>query len=76
MHLDYDSEADTLYVTFREETQGQVVTHAVDERRYVDRDDLGDVGVEVLFVSRGVDLSGLPRREEIAALLNAIPHPV
>ena len=76
MHLDYDREADALYITFREETQGQVVTHELDERRFIDRDDLGDVGVEILDVSLGVDLTGLPRRDEIAALLNAIPHPV
>lgn len=76
MHLDYDSEADALYITFREETQGRVVTHELDERRFIDRDDLGDVGIEILDVSLGVDLSGLPRRDEIAALLKAIPHPV
>lgn len=76
MHLDYDREADALYITFREETRGRVVTHEIDERRFIDRDDLGDVGVEILDVSLGVDLTGLPRRDEIAALLNAIPHPV
>ncbi len=76
MHLDYDRESDALYITFREETQGAVVTHELDERRFIDRDDLGDVGVEILDVSLGVDLTGLPRRDEIAALLNAIPHPV
>jgi uncharacterized protein YuzE len=76
MHLDYDSEADALYITFREQTPGRVVTHEIDERRFVDRDDLGHVGVEILDVSLGVDLTGLPRREEIAELLRAIPHPV
>jgi uncharacterized protein YuzE len=76
MHLDYDQEADALYISFREETQGRVVTYELDERRRIDRDDLGDVGVEILDVSLGIDLTGLPRREEIAALLSAIPHPV
>lgn len=76
MHLEYDREADALYITFREETQGSIVTHELDERRFIDRDDLGDVGVEILDVSLGVDLTGLPRRDEIADLLNAIPHPV
>ena len=76
MHLDYDRDADALYITFREETQGRVVSYELDERRHIDRDELGDVGVEILQVSRGVDLTGLPRRDEIAALLNAIPHTV
>ncbi|MQC17673.1 MAG: DUF2283 domain-containing protein [Chloroflexi bacterium] len=76
MHLEYDGDADSMYITFRDETEGSVVTHELDERRFVDRDDLGDVGVEILDVSLGVDLDGLPRRDAIAALLNAIPHPV
>lgn len=76
MHLDYDQEADALYITFREETKGRVLTREIDDRRFVDRDDEGDVGVEILEVSRGIDLTGLPRAEEIAELLKAIPHPV
>lgn len=75
MHIDYDQEADALYVQFREAT-GQVVSHRLDHRRAVDRDDLGEVGVELLFVSRGVDLSGLPRSVEIAEALRSIPRPV
>ena len=76
MHLDYDAETDALYISFREETQGDVVTQEVDESRYIDRDDLGVVGIEILFVSQGVNLDGLPRRDEIAEILRAIPHPV
>lgn len=75
MHIDYDQEADAIYIQFRE-AQGQVVSHRLDRRRAVDRDELGDVGVELLFVGSGLDLTGLPRRDEIAAALQAIPRPV
>ena len=75
MYLDYDSEADALYVQFRE-PRGQVVSHRLDEQRLVDTDDDGEVGVELLFVSEGIRLDGLPRKDEIAATLNAIPRVV
>ena len=74
MIITYDSEADALYITFRQEIVGKLVTRRLDESRMVDTDDLGDRGVELLFVSRGVCLDGLPRREEIAAALSAISH--
>ncbi|MCK9494427.1 MAG: hypothetical protein M0R75_02880 [Dehalococcoidia bacterium] len=58
MLLDDDGGADALDITFREETRGHVVSHELDERRFIDRDDLGDVGVEILDVSLGIDPTG------------------
>lgn len=75
MHVEYNSESDAIYVTFRE-PDGAVETEFIDEARYVDYDAAGNVvGVELLGVSQGVDLEGLPEAEKIAELLNAVPHP-
>ena len=75
MYVEYDSEADAIYIKFREGA-GRLSTRRLDDRRMIDTDEDGDVGVELLFVSQGIDLDGLPRGDEIAAALNAIPHPV
>jgi uncharacterized protein YuzE len=74
VHVEYDSEADAIYFTLRQ-PEGSVETEFVDDARYVDYDETGNVvGVEILGVSQGVDLSGLPEAERLAAALNAIPH--
>ena len=75
MHLEYDSEADAIYVTFRQ-PNGAVETEFIDDARYVDYDAVGNVvGVELLGVSKGIDLEGLPEAKKIAEVLNAVPRP-
>ena len=46
MHLDYDSDAGALYITFREETQGRVVSHELET--------LTAVSDRVVLLDRGV----------------------
>ncbi len=75
-NVTYDSEADALYVELSAATS--VRTEDIGEGRYVDYDAAGAiVGFELLGVSHhGINLSGVPRADEIAAALRAIPHPV
>jgi uncharacterized protein YuzE len=74
VHVEYDSEADALYFTIRQ-PDGAVETEFVDEARYVDYDEAGNVvGVEILGVSQGVDVTGLPEAAKLAEALNAIPR--
>lgn len=75
MHVEYDSESDAIYVTLRQ-PDGSVETEFIDDARYVDYDAAGNVvGVELLGVSQGIDLEGLPEAEKIAEALNAVPRP-
>jgi uncharacterized protein YuzE len=75
VHVEYDSEADAIYITLRE-PEGAVETEFIDDARYVDYDEAGNVvGVELLGVSQGVTLSGLPEAPRIAKALHSIPHP-
>ncbi len=69
MQVQYDSDADALYVEFLADAK-VARTAAVDARRNVDYD--GDdqvVGIELLAVSAGIDLDGLPHAAEIGAAL-------
>jgi uncharacterized protein YuzE len=75
VHLEYDPEADAIYVQFRKPV-GKVETEFIDDARYVDYDEAENViGVEILGVSQGIDLNGLPEADRIAEMLNAIPRP-
>ena len=75
MQVQYDPEADAIYVRLRE-SEGSIRTERVDERRLVDYNASGDVaGVELLSVSRGVDLRGLPEAARIADAMRSFPHP-
>jgi uncharacterized protein YuzE len=75
MHLEYDTDADALYVQLRQ-PNGPVNTEFIDVARYVDYDADGNViGVELLGVSQGVDFEGLPDAERIAEALNTVPRP-
>ena len=77
--LDRESDAVYVYVTDRSERnttrfvtvdRGVVRTRALDENRLLDLDDTGEVlGIELLNVSHGVVLAGLPFSDELAALL-------
>ncbi len=75
MQVSYDQEADAMYVRFRPRT-GQITSTRIDEQRVLDRDDDGVVGIEFLFVSRGVHVDGLPDAARIAEAIRSIPQPV
>lgn len=69
MTLDYDRENDSLYIYLREGVQ-RAYGESLDDVRYVDFGADGlPVGVELLRVSRGVKLEGLPEAQAIADLL-------
>ncbi len=70
MQLDVDRSADAAYVTIHQRPVDR--TQELDAQRLVDYDAQGDiVGIEFLAVRQGVDLSGLPGREELARLFAA-----
>jgi uncharacterized protein YuzE len=76
MQVRYDPEADAVYVDLRE-AQGRVRTRRIDEQRLLDYDEQGElVGIEFLFVSRGVHLEGLPEAERVADIMRSFPQPV
>ena len=72
--LRYDEEADAIYVRLRDGTSGggrEVSPHTI-----VHYGTSGEVlGVEFIVVSQGIDLTGVPEAERVAAVLRAIPHP-
>lgn len=69
MRVKYDADADAAYVYLRE---GMKVTRTqnLDGSRLIDYATDGEpIGVELLDVSEGVNLDGIPDRDAIAALL-------
>jgi uncharacterized protein YuzE len=69
MRLEYDSEADAVYIWLRED-MARAFGLDLDSSRYVDfGPDERAIGVELLHVSRGVDTAALPGREIIEVLL-------
>lgn len=76
MSFEYDAETDALYVYLRRE--GAVAkTYPLDDSRLVDVDEKGQpVGVELLGVSRGIRLDGLPEPEALGRLLSERRFPV
>lgn len=76
MHVQYDSEADAVYVRLREPI-GDVKSRPVDDARIVDYDAEGQVvGVELLDASHGIDLEGLPEADAIAEAMRSFPRPL
>ncbi len=76
MHVQYDSEADAVYVRLREPI-GDVKSRPVDDARIVDYDAEGHVvGVELLDASHGIDLEGLPEADAIAEAMRSFPRPL
>ena len=77
MLVQYDPEADALYVEFGDAPASR--TGRLDELRAVDyAADGGVIGVEFLEASRGISLDGVPDRERVDRLLRsmrAIPQP-
>jgi uncharacterized protein YuzE len=74
MQVSYDNEADALSIRLREAV-GRVRSRRIDEQRILDYDEQGDlVAIEILFVSRGVNLEGLPEAERIADVMRSFPQ--
>ena len=75
MELRYDPDADAIYVALREHEGAVRSRSAGDWRRVVDYDGTGKpVGVELLAVSTGLDLDGLPEAEAISAAIRSFPR--
>ena len=69
MSLEYDEATDSLYIHLREGIP-RAFGRNLDDTRYVDFGPDGKpIGVELLSVSKGVKLDGLPEAEAIADLL-------
>ncbi len=68
MNVEYDTEADALYVRL---ARGEVArTRRLDSSRAVDyRADGTVLGVEFLFVSKSIRLQDVPERERVAEAL-------
>jgi uncharacterized protein YuzE len=73
--LEYDRGADAVYIYLRDAPYAYG-TDLDDERRIDFAPDGTPRGIELLSVSHGVNLDGLPQREVIAALLEAESVPV
>jgi uncharacterized protein YuzE len=72
MLIRYDSEADAAFLLLADEL-GHTRGRQLDEQRIVHYNDAGDaVAVELLFVSRGIRLDGLPESERIAEALRSL----
>ena len=72
--LTYDEEADAIYIKLREgKSRGVREASPHTLVNYGTEDQV--LGVEFLVVSEGIDLTGVPEAERVAALLRAIPHP-
>jgi uncharacterized protein YuzE len=64
----YDPEADAIYITLQS-AQYAYGKDLDDERRIDYSSDKQPIGIELLAVSRGVNLYGLPHEDEIAYIL-------
>jgi uncharacterized protein YuzE len=69
MRFDLDPDADAIYITLRDEAF--VFGEDLDHARHIDFGaDRIPIGVELLNVSRGVNVVDLPDQERIAQLLH------
>ena len=65
----YDREADALYITLR--SNQYTCGKDLDEERRIDYDaNNQEIGIELLSVSRGVNIQGLPFEESVLEILN------
>lgn len=68
MYLTFDQEADAVYIYFSQRPVAR--TEELGDAVAVDYDADGEpVGVEFLSVSTGIDLGPVPRRAEVAKML-------
>lgn len=72
MHMEYDSDADAIYIRLAQGRRSATKSLDDDDRHVDEADDGSPLGVEFLNVSAGIDLKGVPRGEEIASLLAII----
>jgi uncharacterized protein YuzE len=74
LRVEYDPEVDAAAVYFQEPRPGMSVrTDVLDDRRFVDYDERGQVAVvELLHVSEGVDFRGLPEPWRINEALGQV----
>ncbi|HUT67770.1 MAG TPA: DUF2283 domain-containing protein [Dehalococcoidales bacterium] len=64
----YDSEADAIYITLR--SSKYMYGKDLDDERRIDYSSSHQpIGIELLSVSRGVNLYGLPSKEEVTNIL-------
>ena len=76
MQIQYDPEADAIYVTLQI-PQGLVKGDRIDEPQTVCYDERGQVvGIEFLFVSKGTGLDRMPEAEEMHEALRTFPRAV
>ncbi len=74
MYVQYDPDADVLYVKLRA-YEGRTRGRRLDDCRVVHYDGEGKVvAVELLFVSQGMDLKGLPEADRVRDLLRSFPQ--
>ncbi len=68
MEFQYDRDADCAYILINKLPYSY--SKELDETRFIDYAEDGTViGVELLYVGSGVDITGLPYESEIAKLL-------
>ena len=68
MKIEHDSVADALYITLLDEPCAY--TKTIDDVRLIDYS-VGHepIGIELLCVSEGIDLTGIPHADEISVAL-------
>jgi uncharacterized protein YuzE len=72
IEIEYDPDVRALYIQFRE-PEGELRTEDFGRDRYVDYDAAGNViGIELLSLSNGLDLDGLPEAGRVADAFNAL----
>jgi hypothetical protein len=75
MLVEFDPEVDAIRVRLTQRRDEHVRGKRLDDRRLVLFNDQDEpVSVEVLFVSQGIELDGLPQAAAIAAALRAFPR--
>jgi len=68
MEYQYDPEADSAYILVND--LPHAYSKEADDTRFIDYAEDGTViGIELLYVGAGVDVSDLPYQEEIAEIL-------
>jgi uncharacterized protein YuzE len=73
MQIHFDPEADAVLVRLRD-PGGDTAGDRLNERRIVHYDQADrPVAVELLFVSQGIDLEGLPEADRISVTIRSFP---
>lgn len=70
MEHTYDQDADAIYITLRPDPYAYGID-LDDERRIDYASDHQEIGIELLDVSKGVNLHGLPFEKEVVEVLNS-----